>query len=122
MTTHNAENERVKRAYFEYLKEARRYSELSVDSVAKALNRFEVYTKFRPFKAFHIEQAMGFDADTDGTAGNQAFRFIGAGAFTGVDGQLRFAGGLLQGDTNGDGIADIEIKIVGSLLAGDVIL
>jgi serralysin len=62
------------------------------------------------------------DADTDGTAGNQAFRFIGAHAFSGVDGQLRFAGALLQGDTNGDKVADIEIRIVGSLLAGDVIL
>lgn len=60
MTTHNPENERVKRAYFDYLKEAQRYSEPTVDAVAKALNRFEVYTKFRPFKAFHIEQAMGF--------------------------------------------------------------
>jgi Ca2+-binding RTX toxin-like protein len=62
------------------------------------------------------------DADTDGTAGNQAFRFIGASAFSGVDGQLRFAGGLLQGDTNGDRVADIEIRIVGALLGGDVIL
>jgi hypothetical protein len=28
--------------------------------VAKALNRFETYTKFRDFKAFHIEQAKSF--------------------------------------------------------------
>ncbi|HEX2725502.1 MAG TPA: M10 family metallopeptidase [Beijerinckiaceae bacterium] len=62
------------------------------------------------------------DADTDGAAGNQAFRFIGAHAFTGVDGQLRFSGGLLQGDTNGDRIADIEIKVIGALVGGDVIL
>ena len=33
------------------------------------------------------------DADTAGTAGNQAFKFIGARAFHGVDGELRFAGG-----------------------------
>ncbi len=36
MKTNNAENERMKRAYFTYLKEARRYSEPSLDSVAKA--------------------------------------------------------------------------------------
>jgi hypothetical protein len=30
--------------------------------VAKALNRFETYTRFRDFKAFHIEQAKGFKA------------------------------------------------------------
>jgi VCBS repeat-containing protein len=62
------------------------------------------------------------DADTDGTAGNQAFVFIGGAAFSGVDGQLRFSGGLLQGDTNGDRVADLEIRIIGALLAGDVIL
>ena len=61
------------------------------------------------------------DADTDGTAGNQAFRFIGSAAFSGVDGQLRFAGGILQGDTNGDMRADIEIRIVGVLSRGDII-
>ncbi|HEX2724505.1 MAG TPA: hypothetical protein VHN20_01655, partial [Beijerinckiaceae bacterium] len=62
------------------------------------------------------------DADTDGTAGNQAFRFIGASAFHGVDGELRFAGGLLQGDTDGDRIADIEIRVIGALLRADIIL
>jgi hypothetical protein len=62
------------------------------------------------------------DADIDGTAGNQAFTFIGSAAFSGVDGQLRFSRGLLQGDTNGDRIADIEVHIVGALLGGDIIL
>jgi hypothetical protein len=62
------------------------------------------------------------DADTDGTAGNQAFKFIGATAFSGVDGQLRFAGGVLQGDVNGDRTADIEIRVVGALARGDLIL
>jgi integrase len=60
MKTHNPGNERVKREYFAYLKEAKRYSEASLDGVAKALNRFETYTKFRDFKAFHINQAMAF--------------------------------------------------------------
>jgi len=47
MATNNPENERLKRRYFAYLKEARRYSEASVDAAAKALHRFESYTKFR---------------------------------------------------------------------------
>ena len=57
---HNAENERLKRKYFAYLKEAKRYSESSLDEVAKALHRFEVYTKFRDFRKFHIEQPIAF--------------------------------------------------------------
>jgi site-specific recombinase XerD len=60
MTKHNANNERIKRKYFGYLKEAKRHSEPTVDAAAKALDRFEVYTKHRDFKAFHIEQAIGF--------------------------------------------------------------
>jgi integrase len=60
MKTYNAENERIKRRYFVYLKEARRQSEQSVDAVAKALSRFEEYTKFRDFKAFHSQQAVAF--------------------------------------------------------------
>lgn len=60
MTTHNASNERIKRKYFAYLKEAMRHSEPTVDAVAKALNRFEVYNKHRDFKAFHFEQAVAF--------------------------------------------------------------
>ena len=60
MKKHNAENERIKRRYFCYLKEANRYSEPTVDAVAKALARFETDTKFRDFKKFHSEQAIAF--------------------------------------------------------------
>lgn len=60
MTTHNANNERIKRRYFAYLKEAKRHSEPTVDAVAKALARFEVDTKCRDFKSFHFEQAIAF--------------------------------------------------------------
>ena len=60
---HRAQNERIKRAYFVYLAEAQGFSESRLDAVAKALNRFETYTKFRDFKAFHIEQAQGFKAN-----------------------------------------------------------
>jgi len=60
MKTHNPQNERIKRAYFTYLAEAKGFSEATLDGVAKALNRFETYTKFRDFKTFRIEQAKGF--------------------------------------------------------------
>lgn len=60
MTTHNANNERIKRQYFAYLKEAKRHSEPTVDAVAKALARFEEDTKYRDFKSFHFEQAINF--------------------------------------------------------------
>ena len=60
MTKHNTQNERIKRKYLAYLKEAQRYSEPSVDAAAKAISRFEEYNRFRDFKAFHFEQAVAF--------------------------------------------------------------
>ena len=60
MTKHNASNERIKRNYFVYLKEAERQSESTVDECSKALDRFEVYTGHRDFRAFHREQAIAF--------------------------------------------------------------
>lgn len=60
MTMHNPINERIKRRYFAYLKEAKRHSEPTVDAVAKALSRFEVDTRHRDFRAFHFEQAVAF--------------------------------------------------------------
>ena len=60
MEKHSADNERIKRKYFAYLKEAKRHSEPTVDAAAKALNRFEAYTRYRGFKAFHFEQAVAF--------------------------------------------------------------
>jgi hypothetical protein len=49
---HNPENERIKRGYFVYLKEARRLGEHSIDGAAAALAKFEDYTRFRDFKKF----------------------------------------------------------------------
>lgn len=60
MEKHNPANERIKRKYFAFLKEAKRHSEPTVDATAKALNRFEVYTRYRDFKTFHFEQAIAF--------------------------------------------------------------
>jgi Ca2+-binding RTX toxin-like protein len=44
--------------------------------------------------------------------GNQAFTFIGnENAFTGAAGDLRFAAGFVEGDVNGDAIADFQIEL-----------
>ena len=65
------------------------------------------------------------DADTNASPGNQKFTFIGAGAFSWTDGELRFENGMVQADTNGDGIADFEITVKTGgvpLVAGDFVL
>ena len=60
MAKYNPINERIKRQYFAYLKEAKRQSQATVDDVATALARFEANTGYRDFKAFHYEQAIAF--------------------------------------------------------------
>jgi len=60
MTKHNANNERIKRKYLTFLKQAKGQNESSIDAVAKALARFEFYNKYKDFKAFRFEQAIGF--------------------------------------------------------------
>jgi integrase/recombinase XerD len=60
MTRPNPENERIKRSYLSYLKEAGRLSETSIDQAAAAIDRFSEYNRLRNFKKFHIEQAVGF--------------------------------------------------------------
>jgi integrase len=56
----NGENERLKREYFQYLREAHGRDEATIDGVAKALARFEDSTACRTFKRFHREQAVAF--------------------------------------------------------------
>lgn len=60
MAKHNAANTRIKREYFDYLKEANRRDEASIDAVAKALARFEAATGGKDFKRFHRAQAKAF--------------------------------------------------------------
>lgn len=60
MKKHNAANERIKREYFAYLKQAKGRDETTIDGVAKSLARFETSTRARDFKRFHREQAVAF--------------------------------------------------------------
>ncbi|MBB4104823.1 calcium-binding protein [Allorhizobium borbori] len=63
------------------------------------------------------------DADTTGS-GNQAFEFIRGAAFSGTAGELRYSGGVLSGDVNGDGVSDFQINVknVSALYSSDILL
>ena len=67
------------------------------------------------------------DANT-GAAGDQAFTFIGAVSFSGVAGQLRYhwngTDTVLQADTDGDSVANLEIILTGAVtpLGSDFVL
>jgi Ca2+-binding RTX toxin-like protein len=63
------------------------------------------------------------DANT-GRSGDQAFRFLGEGAFSRKAGELRFDDGVLTGDVDGNGRADFTIRIddISRLATADLIL
>ena len=60
MAKHNAENERVKRDYFSFLREAKGRDTATIDRVAQSLAKFETSTRHKSFKKFHKEQAVAF--------------------------------------------------------------
>lgn len=66
MARFNPKNERIKRSYFVYLKEANRRDEASIDAVAKALSRFEEATVWRDFGLFRHNHAIAFKRKLDG--------------------------------------------------------
>src|SRR6185312_12927664 len=71
MTKHCPENERIKRAYFEYLEDAKRMAPATVNQVAAAIAEFEGYTGCKDFRKFHIQQARGFKAHLNEAANQE---------------------------------------------------
>lgn len=62
VTKYNAKNERIKREYFAYLKQAHGRDESTIDRIAASLARFEESTRAKGFDRFHREQAVAFKA------------------------------------------------------------
>jgi integrase/recombinase XerC len=60
MRKYNAGNERIKREYEKFLREAKGQDDKSIDKVRAALVKFEDSTKFKSFRSFHIDQARQF--------------------------------------------------------------
>ena len=59
----NPENERAKRAYYRYLREALGRHKKTIDKVAAAVDDFEAFTGRKDFKTFRSEQAENFKHD-----------------------------------------------------------
>lgn len=86
---YNADNERIKREYFQFLKEAKRQNESTIDAVAKALNRFEEDTKYRDFRKFHIKQAIAFKKCLSSQRNNQTGKNLSKSTINSTLGHLK---------------------------------
>jgi serralysin len=71
----------------------------------------------RDLESGDIIDLSDIDANQN-AAGNQAFTFIGDAAFSNGAGELRATATVVQGDVNGDGIADFQINLQQLLAPG----
>lgn len=60
MRKYNPKNERIKKKYYEWQKDANRKSDSTIENVRKAIDRYEEYTKYDDFKKFHKDKARAF--------------------------------------------------------------
>lgn len=73
-------------------------------------------------KGQDIVDLSGIDAIAH-TDADDAFAYLGSGLFTGVAGQLRYVSNTLQGDVDGDGVADFRIKLnISNIAVADLVL
>ena len=81
----------------------------------------DTITDFNHLQGDRIDLAS-IDWDTV-TGGDQAFSFIGSAAFSAA-GQVRYASGVIEVNTTGAGVAEMEIAVTGSptLVAADFFL
>lgn len=122
MARHNAANARIKREYFQYLKEAGRRSEASIDAVAKALDRFEQANGHKDFRKFHRQQAVAFKRKLDEeravrtgkplsrTTVNSTLSALRA-FFVWLAGQPGYKSHLRYGDADYFNLAETEVRI-----------
>lgn len=65
MRKHHPENERIKRRYVRFMRDAKGHSEATIDQAIAAIAAFEATTNYKDFKHFHIEQATRFKRGLD---------------------------------------------------------
>lgn len=72
----NPKNDRVKRDYLIWLKEAKQRSPKTTEQARHAIDRLESYTGFKDFGTFNKEQALGFKRHLLGTKGQRSGKAI----------------------------------------------
>jgi Ca2+-binding RTX toxin-like protein len=82
----------------------------SVAEIGLASGSYDIITDFASqldkINLVNIDANLNVDSD-------QAFRYVGAAAFSGIAGELRLADQILSGDVNGDGLADFRLGLTG---------
>ena len=98
---------------FDFLKGGTGEDTFDFNSIKESVvgSRRDVITDFHRSE-FDVVDLSTIDAN-ELLGGNQKFTFIGGLRFHGKAGELRFISGAISGDTDGDGVADFQIKVSG---------
>lgn len=72
MSELNPANERIKRRYFYYLREAEGLAEITIDNSGRAIAAFEQFTGAKDFRSFSIKDAIGWRKNLLGGKGRVA--------------------------------------------------
>lgn len=60
MLKSNLENEKIKRKYYDFLKESQGYSDATITAIKKSIYRYEEFTDFEDFSKFSKKKAVEF--------------------------------------------------------------
>ena len=60
MLKSNLENEKIKRKYYDFLKESQGYSDATITAIKKSIYRYEEFTDFEDFSKFSKKKAIEF--------------------------------------------------------------
>ncbi|PVH27723.1 site-specific integrase [Pararhodobacter oceanensis] len=80
----NEENERIKRLYLAYLRDANRCDTVTVDRAADAILKFEASTGYKSFKRFHIEQVSAFKVKLNAATHHRTGKPLSKATISGV--------------------------------------
>lgn len=84
MAKPNPKNERIKRRYMQYLREAKRLGEPSIDKALAALARYEASIRQKDFATFHIEKAVAFKASLSAEINATTGKALAKGTITSI--------------------------------------
>jgi Ca2+-binding RTX toxin-like protein len=84
--------------------------ELSFDSRSGQEDQITDFSRGADVSQADVIDVSQIDANTS-LLGDQAFVYVGAATFTNTAGELRYANHFLEGDVNGDSVADFRVQV-----------
>lgn len=89
MAKRNSDNQRIKRKYLVWLRDARGLSETSIDKAAAAITQYDDWLAGKDFRAFHSERARSFKRHLNGLCNARTGASLAASTTNGILRELK---------------------------------